>query len=226
MLALPPAAQQHIAALQTQSNVLGILLFGSWARGNQRPASDIDLLVIVREGFQRTVEYRDDTAFEVTYTTEQGATEYWHASPDDAVELWQIAQILYDRDGTMARLQRVGQTIRDQGKAPLDPVHVAHMVFDIRDQLQAVADLTPHDPITARMIVSTKIVQLTELYFDLRQRWTPPPKQRLGILRQDNPEVYDLVVAYYTEHELPRQIAIARALFAAVFSHRAQDYAA
>lgn len=226
MNVLPRAVQQHIAALQTQPNVLGILLFGSWARGNQRFDSDIDLLVIVREGFQRTVEERDGTFFEITYTTEHGATEYWHASPDDAVELWRIARVLYDRDGTMARLQRVGQTIRDHGKAPLDPVHAAHVQFDIRDQLRAVDDLATHDPITARMVVSTKIVQLTELYFDLRQLWTPPPKQRLGVLHQDAPGVYDLVVAYYTEGELPRQIAIAHALFTAVFDHNAHDHAA
>lgn len=51
-------AQQYIEELQTDSNVLGIILFGSWARGNNRPDSDVDLLVIVQDGFKRTVEYR------------------------------------------------------------------------------------------------------------------------------------------------------------------------
>jgi predicted nucleotidyltransferase len=178
------AVQQHIEALQADPNVLGILLFGSWARGNSRPDSDIDLLVIVQEGFQRTVEYREGQAFEITHTTEQGAIEYWRSSPDDAVELWSIAKVLFDRDGTIVRLQRVGQDIRDQGKPPLTPAQLAHTQFDIRDQLRAVEELASSDPVTARMLLSTKIVQLSELYFDLRQLWTPPPKQRLAVLKR------------------------------------------
>jgi hypothetical protein len=211
--------QQHVEALQADPNVLGILLFGSWARGNNRPDSDVDLLVIVREGFKRTVEYRDGQVFEITYTTEQGASQYWHSAPDDAVELWSIATMLFDRDGTIARLKRMGQAIQDQGKAAMEPDRYAHAQFDMRDQLRAVEKLAASDQITARLILSTKIVQLTELYFDLRQLWTPPPKQRLEILMRNDRAVYDLVVAYYEEASLPRQITIARALFDAVFDH-------
>jgi predicted nucleotidyltransferase len=217
MNTLPTAAQQHIAHLQAQPDVLGILLFGSWARGNNRPDSDIDLLVIVREGFRRTVEYHNGTAFEITYTTEQGASEYWRSSPDDAVELWRVATVLYDRDGTMARLAQVGQTIHDQGKPPLEPEHYAHVQFDIRDQLRAAEELALSDPMTARLLLSTLVVRLTELYFDLRQLWTPPPKQRLGILRQSDRAISDLVASYYEEGSLTNQLRIAHMLFAAVF---------
>lgn len=48
-------AEQFIAELREDPNVLGVLLFGSWARGNQREDSDIDLIVIVRDGFRRVV---------------------------------------------------------------------------------------------------------------------------------------------------------------------------
>jgi predicted nucleotidyltransferase len=212
------AVQQHIETLQADPNVLGILLFGSWARGNNRPDSDIDLLVIVQQGFERTIEYREGQAFEITYTTEHAAVEYWRSSPDDAVELWSIAKVLFDRDGTMARLQRVGRDIQDQGKPPLAPARLAHAQFDIGDQLRAVEELASSDPVTARMILSIKIVQLSELYFDLRQLWTPPPKQRLGVLKRTDSEVHNLIAAYYQEVSLTRQLTVARALFTAVFN--------
>src|SRR5687768_4882701 len=99
---------QFVEELQTNSNVIGIILFGSWARGNNRPDSDVDLLVILQDGFKRTVEYREEQAFEITYTTEQGAIEYWQSNPNDAVELWNVAKILFDRDGTVSRLQQAG----------------------------------------------------------------------------------------------------------------------
>src|SRR5688572_4604334 len=78
-------AQQYIDELQRDPHVLGIILFGSWARGSNRPDSDVDLLVIVQHGFKRMVEYRDGQAFEMIYTTGQAALEYWQSNPDEAV---------------------------------------------------------------------------------------------------------------------------------------------
>ena len=43
-------------ALKQRPDVVGIILFGSWARGNNRPDSDVDLIVILTAGFKRTVE--------------------------------------------------------------------------------------------------------------------------------------------------------------------------
>ena len=59
---------EFVEDLKKRSDVLGIILFGSWARGNNRPDSDVDLVVILKEGFRRTVEYRGSQAFEIIYT--------------------------------------------------------------------------------------------------------------------------------------------------------------
>jgi predicted nucleotidyltransferase len=40
--------QQFIEELKARSDVLGVIMFGSWARGNNRPDSDVDLVVILR----------------------------------------------------------------------------------------------------------------------------------------------------------------------------------
>jgi predicted nucleotidyltransferase len=62
--------QEFIERLKRQPDIVGIILFGSWARGNNRLVSDVDLVVIVTEGFKRTVEYNNAQAFEIIYTTE------------------------------------------------------------------------------------------------------------------------------------------------------------
>ena len=36
---------QFIEELKTRQDVLGIILFGSWARGNNRPDSDVDVML-------------------------------------------------------------------------------------------------------------------------------------------------------------------------------------
>jgi predicted nucleotidyltransferase len=208
---------QYIKELQADPNTVGIILFGSWARGNNRPDSDVDLLVIVQHGFARTVEYRGEQAFELTYTTEQAAIDYWESNLNDAIELWSIARVVFDRDGTMARLKHAGERLRAAGKPPLAPDQVAHARFDTSDQLKAIEALAPTDPTTARMLLSTKVAQLTELFFDLRQWWTPPPKQRLAAIKESNEYLYKLITQYYEEPMLIQQISIVYSIMTIVF---------
>jgi predicted nucleotidyltransferase len=211
------STQQYIEELQTNSHILGIILFGSWARGNNRPDSDVDLLVIVQHGFKRTVEYREGQAFEITYTTEQGAMAYWQSNPDDAIELWNIAKVLFDRDGTLARLQKSARELKEKGKLPLTADQHEHYKFDAHDQLKAIAGLATSDPATARMLLSTKVFQLTELFFDTRQLWTPPPKQRLAIIKDINHNLYNLISRYYDESSIFKQITIVQSIITIVF---------
>ena len=209
--------QQYIEELQRSPHVLGIILFGSWARGDNRPDSDVDLLVIVQHGFQRKVEYRDGQAFEIIYTTPQGALEYWQSNPDEAIELWSIARVLFDRDGTVARLRKAANELKQKGKQPLTADQYAHSKFDAHDQLKAIAALAASDPVTARMLLSAKVFQLTGLFFDIRQIWKPPPKQRLGIIKEINPNVYDLISGYYEEPSLLKQIDLVQSIVSIVF---------
>ena len=212
-----PNAQHYIEELQRDPHVLGIILFGSWARGNNRPDSDVDLLVIVQHGFKRAVEYRDSQAFEMVYTTGQAALEYWQSNPDEAIELWSIARVLFDRDGTVARLRNAASELEQKGKQPLTADQYAHSKFDAHDQLKAIAGLAASDPVTARMLLSAKVLQLTELFFDLRQLWRPPPKQRLALIKEINPNVYDLISGYYEERSLSKQIDIVHSIVRIVF---------
>ena len=209
--------EQFIAELRENPEVLGILLFGSWARGNHREDSDVDLIVIVEHGFHRIVEKRANQAFEIIFTSEGDAVSFWHANRDDAAELWRTARILFDRDGTMQRLQRVGTEIISQGKAPLPAEQLAHIRFDINDQLKAIEAFANTDPLTARLLLSTKMLQLTELYFDVRQLWTPPPKQRPAVIKETDSRFYDLIAKYYETPSLSAQIDTFRYILAIVF---------
>lgn len=208
---------KYLVELQARDDVVGIILFGSWARGNNRPDSDVDLLVIVEQGFKRTVEYWDTQAFEITYTTEQGAHDYWQANPDDAVELWTVAQVLFDRNGTVALLRQFAQQIKEQGKSPLTAEQYDHSKFDAYDQVKAIVGLAASDPVTARMLLSTKLFHLTELFFDIRQWWTPPPKQRLRVIKDRNEALYTLIRRFYNEQALAEQIRIIRSIIPIVF---------
>lgn len=124
---------------------------------------------------------------------------------------------MFDRDGTVARLKRAGDKIREKGKSPLSPEQYDNHKFDVYDQLKAIEDLAQSDPSTARLLLSLKVFQLTELFFDIRQIWTPPPKQRLGIIHDINQDLYDLIVRYYDQQSLIEQTNIVKSIVAIVF---------
>ncbi len=143
--------------LKNREDVLGVILFGSWARGTNRDDSDFDLLVIQREGFLRTVEYRDNRAFELTYTTVQGAIDFWKENKDDCVDLWNVAKVLYDKDDTLKQLREAANAIRREGKDSLDIVTLEHFRFDTQDQVRAVIGLIGRDNATAQLILCNKV---------------------------------------------------------------------
>lgn len=205
--------------LKKNDNVLGIILFGSWARGNSRPDSDVDLLVIQKEGFKKTVEVFKNIPFEITYTTESGVKKYWRGNPDDCVELWNIGKVIFDRDGTIKKLRQYAKTLSQKGKAPLSNNEITLIKFDIYDQIKAAEKLTATDPTTAAMILQSKVFHLSKIYFDLHQYWTPPPKQRLQVLSQSKPDLVVLVKKFYsTETNLPMKCDLAKKIADLTFS--------
>lgn len=99
------------------------MFFGSHARGDSRPDSDIDLVVILKEGYKRAAEYFEDQAFEKIYTTEQAAIEYWQNNKHDAVGLWTVAKVLFDQDDTGERLKDFGKNYAKRCRLKLVTLH-------------------------------------------------------------------------------------------------------
>lgn len=193
------ATQKFLDELKQRTDVVGVIMFGSWARGNNRTDSDVDLVVILTEGYRRTVEHRDGQAFEIIYTTEKAAFDYWESHKDDAAGLWAVAKILFDKDGTIERLKNKITQVLDAGKKLIDEYQLVQFRFDAEDILKYVESILASDPTSANLILTNKIFALTELFFDIRQIWTPAPKQRLAEVKKISPDFYTLLNEFYQE---------------------------
>ena len=185
--------------LKQRSDVLGVIMLGSWARGNNRPDSDVDLVVILTEGYRRTVEHRNGQPFEIIYTTEKGAFDYWEGHKDDAAGLWEVAKILYDKDNTVEQLKNKITEVLDAGKKSIDEYQLGQFRFDAEDILKYVESILASDPTSANLILTNKIFALTELFFDIQQMWTPAPKQRLAEIQKISADFYALLKEFYQE---------------------------
>jgi len=210
--------EQFLEELKQRTDVLGVIMFGSWARGNNRSGSDVDLVVILTDGYRRTVEYKGEQAFEIIYTTEKGAFDYWESHKDDAAGLWEVAKVLYDKDGTTQRLQEKTREALKTGKKPIDAFQLGQFRFDAEDTLRYLESIVESDPTTANLILTNKIFALTELFFDIRQLWTSAPKQRLVKIKEIKPELYDLLKEFYKDRQsLPTKLEVARKIIPLVW---------
>jgi predicted nucleotidyltransferase len=211
--------QEFIEELKRRPDILGIILFGSWARGNNRLDSDVDLVVILNEGFRRTVEYNNTQAFEIIYTTEKAAFEYWESHKDDCAGLWEVAKVLYDKDRTIERLRTKVEEMLKAGKKPYDHWHLGQLRFDAEDQLRYVEHALSNDPVTANLILFNKVFALTEVFFALRGQWIPAPKQRLSKIKNVSMELYALLEQFYKDDvTIEDKLQIARKMIPIVFN--------
>lgn len=210
--------QEFLNELKNKPEVVGIILFGSWARGNNRIDSDVDLLVILTDGYRRIVEYKDGQAFEIIYNTANGALDFWKSHKDDCANLWEVAKIIYDKDGTIENLKKKALEIIQEGKKLIDSYQMAQFRFSAEDELSSVDSLINSDITTANLVLQKTILSLTELFFDLRQLWTPAPKQRLAKIKENNPDLYNLISEFYSqENHLEDKLKIAKKIIIAVF---------
>ncbi len=185
--------------LKSRPDVLGVIMFGSWARGNNRPDSDVDLIVILSQGFKRAVEHRNGQDFEIIYTTQKSAVDFWKTHIDGCASLWEVAKIIYDKDGAIKKLEEDARNILQEGKKVVDKYQLGQFLFDAKDQLKVSRVLIEKDFTTANLILTNKIFFLTELFFDLRQLWTPAPKQRMAKIKEIKPKLYSELEKFYQD---------------------------
>ncbi len=214
------ATKNFVTELRARSEVLGVILFGSWARGNNRPGSDVDLVVILTEGYQRTVERHEGQVFEIIYTTEKGALDFWATHLDDAAGLWEVAKTLYDKDEVVVRLRERAQELLTKGKGAINDLQKAQLRFDAEDVFGYVESIHETDRTTANLMLANKVFALTELFFDLRQEWTPAPKQRLAIIADRSKPFHSLLSDFYDTHtEFAEKISLVRQMVPIVFGN-------
>lgn len=105
------ALEDFVRELAATPDVRGVFLFGSYARGESRPDSDIDLVVVHTGPFSKAILHRGGVEFEVFCNNEAAIVEFWEQHPDDFRRFWADAQVLFDRDGSTTRLEAAAQNI-------------------------------------------------------------------------------------------------------------------
>ena len=164
-----PAITSFVEELAADPTTRGVLLFGSQARGTARPDSDADLVIIVdRPGFVMGVAERDGQEFELVHISEATAMAYFSENRDAAADAWPSAKILYDPDGSLARIRDHVAAILARGKPTLDATRAHYLRAAAQDRFRAAAGLATNNDAAARMLLFERMLELvgTFLTFD------------------------------------------------------------
>ena len=176
----------------------GVLLFGSQARGTARPDSDADLAIIVDgPGFVMGMAERDGQEFELVHFSEATATAYFSENRDAAADAWTSAMILYDPDGSLARVRDHVAAILARGKPPLDATRAHYLRAAAEDRFRAAAGLATSNDAAARVLLFERLLDLVGTFFDVRQIWAPPTKRRLDAIAPVSPELHSLLTRIF-----------------------------
>lgn len=212
------ATKIFIEKLQEKEIVEGIILFGSWARGNNRPGSDVDLLVIVSGGYSREIETYENQIFEIIYTTKEGALEYWESDIDGCASLWEVGQIIYDKTGEIEKLKSNANKILDTGKPKISEKARARLLFVAKDQLESSKIIAEENPSESNALMANHVFELTKIFFDLRQRCTPAPKQRFNAMKEIDVDLYENLIKFYApETSLEDKFELSEVIIKLVF---------
>ena len=224
MTDLNTATLTFVENLKNRDDVLGVVLFGSWARGNQRANSDVDLLIILKDGYKRSVEYLDGQAFEIIYTTVQGAKDYYKTDLDATHRFWKIAKVLFDRDNAVADIKQFAAELTEKGKKPLGDDTLRHFAFDAQDQVRFAKDNHESGNVaTANLILTSKMAALAEIYFDTIGKWRPAPKQLFGEIKDIDSGLYDLFVKFYADDAtFDEKVVAASNIISTIFQEKGQ----
>lgn len=208
--------ESFLEELKGNPKVKSVILFGSHARGNARDNSDVDLIVVYDET-KRGIEERNNQFFELVYVTEADAKKYYLDNRDNAVRTWKIARILFDSDGSAGRLKEFVDKIEKEGKQKISEDKLNHLKFDTEDFLRAISSIPKKTFTEAYYLLDIKLLNLLELFFDVRGIWKPAPKQLLGDVKNLDNELYNQVSEFYTQQSEEEKVAILKSISQKVF---------
>ncbi|MCL4393039.1 nucleotidyltransferase domain-containing protein [Patescibacteria group bacterium] len=190
--------QIYINKLVNNPKILGVIMFGSYARGDNRKDSDIDLIVFISKGnVSRKVVERKGKTFEMIWSTPSDSLNYWKHDLDGCHNIWTDAQILFDRDNTVRKLQDECLKLISKGKEKLADWNIQHREFDAKDQINAIKNLGIKDQSAANYALHILVGKLVELFFDMNLFWKPPAKKQIQYIREVNKEFASLLDQFY-----------------------------
>lgn len=200
--------------------VVGILLYGSRARGEATPTSDVDALVFVaggeRGGLRGTSAGTDLDVEIVPVDATEGLDPAAYIHLGGGVPL-------HDPTGVVGAFLGRVEAHRARGPKALTPDEVIRYQVWTQRMLARIERHLDTDPALGTFQLSWLLTTLMELYFQLRSLWTRSAKESLRHWATEAPELRGLWDEYAAARDPRIQLAVIERLVEATFAGAQQD---
>lgn len=198
-----------VEGLKKNKNILGIALYGSYAKGTQREDSDVDLMVLLRrKNKQVLIVDSGELTFEINFSTVKEEINSYKNDLDKVVRFWDQAKILYDPEKQLERFRAEAMRFKKSGKARLKDEVIQKILFNFEDQINFISAKSTEDLPTAIFMFNSLVYVFLDQYFDLCQLWKPAPKEILGNLRKVDPDFAEKIDQIMMNSELKVRINV------------------
>jgi hypothetical protein len=185
-----------VAALPLPSDLPceGLLLTGSYARGEAGPGSDVDLLAIVRgRVVWRSFYYSEGYDVDLFAYGFGWLTRQLRDRRQPLVQIAARSRVLRDHSGKAAQVQALAREALAGPPPPRSPHALAGYAQRISTALSDVLSVAESEPNLAIALAIAELPGLVDFYFGLRGEWLLGLRRGMPVLRLLDAELAELV---------------------------------
>ncbi len=182
------ALEEEVAEIVAHPSTLGLAIFGSIARGDCRPNSDIEMLVI-SSGAER---------HEVSSSQRHGVSIHRHVKKTVDLQArrqidWRLkppfadSWIVLDSDGQLSRLRALDQSLAAAGRRKPTRAEANHIRTSLEDKIRELGDFMD-DPLTFTVLYHSLLRGAIRSLYALAGHWEPGDKRLRADLEAWSPE--------------------------------------
>ena len=203
---IPKTPGELITRLSQNSNVLGILRYGSRDAFEGRVGGDVDLFVIVKERPDEVESLHFHVGHTPVDLNLRTLADLHRQMPlteiDDAIR---EAEAIFERGETVATAL---VQIKKHASAPLTDNKIAWDRFCQQHVIDKVKGRLESNPILCALLLNTNIYWLIHAYFRVRRLPYKGEKAALNWLQRNAEEIFELIKRFYQTHVLSEQLSI------------------
>lgn len=179
--------------LKKDDNIVGIILYGSIAKGNYHRYSDIDFYVVKSNVKNKTtVFFEDDIPVQIIWRSiESFKTKIIKRTRGIPIGL--VGEILYDPSGLISKYMKKLKLQAAEGPIELSEQEKLIIRVILSQDLKTVEGLVENDEIAGATILANEILlQALSGYYDLKKWWFPSNKHIISDLKFREKQIGEL----------------------------------
>lgn len=189
--------------LKRFDKVLGIIAAGSILRGNGDENSDIDTFIIIDSDYrQRIQKFFNGVRFELFVNAPQFIPQYFDEEQNggsaSTAHMLATGHVVLNQSPLIDKFRQEAQEIL-HGKPVYDEQSLINQRYMLADRFENALDLRERDPMMGLVLIGAALSDMLVYQFQKQGKWIPRHKDILAILRNEEPQLANLVEQYYQQ---------------------------